>query len=321
MTTLLDTRARGLAPLRAAGSVLAGLLVIGLFSGCARNSDEVPGRRETSGAQIRQAPAPTESAASRVLSPAAVSPAGSAGAAAPGATSATSPTPVNADARIAGATSRAAGGPESASPVMKGAGSGGPVAFPRPEDVPLAPMGDKIGYSPVTKSPGYYAGDDPEADAVRTGRRKAPVIDIPFTGGMGSAEELALYILDALRKNDSRALEAIRVTPDEFTRIMWPEFPQSRPYCNSTAEFAFFFLDRTSHQGVGLGMTTWGGKDLRLDGISYTGGRSVYTNFTLFNGVELQVSDPDGQAGVVRFAQCFAERKGSWKVYTYKDKE
>jgi hypothetical protein len=182
-------------------------------------------------------------------------------------------------------------------------------------------MGHAIGFSPVTQSPGYYPGDDPEADAVRTGRRKAPLIDVPFQGGMKSPEDLALYILDALRRRDSRSLQSVRVTLTEFSEIMWPEFPQSRPYCNSNAEFAYSYMDRTSVQGENLGLSNWGGLDLRLEGIAYPGGRSRYANFTLYNDVELHVRDAEGRSGVIRFVRCIAERKGVWKVYTYKDKE
>jgi hypothetical protein len=194
-------------------------------------------------------------------------------------------------------------------------------SFPKPEDVPLAPMGEQVGYSPVTKSPGYHPVDDPEADAVRRGRRLASKVDIPFTGGETSPERLAQAILDALKAEDFNVLRALRVTPDEFADIMYPEFPESRPLCNSDASTAYFFLDRTSHSGCTLGLSIWGGQDLRLLGIEYAIGRAPYTNFTLYHGVRIHVLKPNGEEGVIKFVRTFAERNGIWKVYTYKDKE
>jgi len=197
----------------------------------------------------------------------------------------------------------------------------GHEGFPRPEDVPLAPMGETIGYSPVTRSPGYYPANDPEADAVRTGRRKAAKVDIPFVGGKSSPELLAEAILDALEARDFQGLMALGITGQEFADIMYQEFPESRPICNSDAATAYFFLDRTNHSGCTLGLTNWGGQDLQLVGIRYTIGRAPYTNFTLYRGVNIYVLGPNGEAGVIKFARTFAERNGTWKVYSYKDKE
>jgi|GEM_PF-2762290 len=189
------------------------------------------------------------------------------------------------------------------------------------EDVPLAPMGEVIGPSPLTKSPGYKTINDPEADAVKRGRRIAPKVDIPFTGGVTSPELLAQAILDGLRNDDFNALRALRVTPDEFVDIMWPEFPESRPICNADVNQVYFFLDRTCHSGITLGLSNWGGQNLRLLGVTYAIGKAPYTNFTLYQGVGIHVLKEDGTEGVIKFARTFAERNGIWKVYAYKDKD
>ncbi len=192
---------------------------------------------------------------------------------------------------------------------------------PRPEDVALAPMGEEIGPSLVTRSPGYHPANDPEADAVRTGRRRAALVNRSFVGGETSPELLAQAILDALRSEDFNALQTLRITPDEFAEIMWPEFPQSRPLCNNRVDDVFFFLDRTCHSGLTLGLSLWGGQDLRLLGITYQVGRAPYANFTLYHGVNIHVLRPDGTEATIRFVRSFAERKGIWKIYSLKDKE
>jgi len=215
------------------------------------------------------------------------------------------------------------GDPEDAAPAVSApaATNGRSGPYQRPEDAPLAPMGRKLGASALAHAPGYQPPNDPEAESVRTGRRQARVVDIPFKGGESSPERLAQAILDGLRVRDFNALRALRVTPDEFSDIMWPEFPESRPICNSNVNDAYFFLDRHCHSGITLGLDDWGGQELKLLGITYEIGRAPYTNFVLYRGVRIHVLKTDGSEGVMKFACTFAERKGVWKVYAYKDKD
>src|SRR6185503_6980833 len=86
--------------------------------------------------------------------------------------------------------------------------------------------------SPLESSPGYYPPADPESLAAVNGRRDAPPVEGEFSGGAASLEDLAREILAGLEQNDERALHALRVTQDEFERIIWPEMPQSRPITN-----------------------------------------------------------------------------------------
>jgi hypothetical protein len=176
-------------------------------------------------------------------------------------------------------------------------------------------MGEKIGFSPVTQSPGYVPPNDPEADAVRTGRRKAAKVDVPFTGGRSTPELLAQEILDALKANDFDALRALRVTEDEFTRIMYQEFPESRPICNSDAGTAYFFLDRTNHSGCSTGLTHWGGRDPAARHPLHDRSGALHQLHAL-----PRRRDPRAESqGKRKFARTFAGGS-TWKVYSFKDR-
>ena len=163
MTSKIDLVRRGL--------VLIAIAALAPGLGCSRNGEsaERPAAKTTENHPVQAAMVPDPSAlATKAAVPPAATPAAAAAEpkapAVPG-----DPDLPSADA----ASSRANAG------------------YPRPEDVPLAPMGEKIGFSPVTQSPGYVPANDPEADAVRTGRRKAAKIDVPFQGGRSTPELLA----------------------------------------------------------------------------------------------------------------------------------
>jgi hypothetical protein len=140
-----------------------------------------------------------------------------------------------------------------------------------------------------------------------------------FRNAKESAAALAAAILDALRREDARALRELRVSGGEFTQIIWPEIPQSRPPTNLRPMGAWFFLERYSIAGINEGLLEWGGRDLRLRRISFDIGGVHYPSFHLHHGVRIHVKTPEGDSAVVRFACSFAEHNGKWKVYTYKD--
>jgi hypothetical protein len=187
-------------------------------------------------------------------------------------------------------------------------------------DAPLAPMGQEIGRSPLENSPGYTPPNDPEADAVRAGKRKVGPIHIPFTGGAGSSEALAEAILDGLARGDRHTLHELLITQAEFSQILWPEFPESRPITNIRAEDAWEFHHREANKGLGKGLSQWAGQRLQLRGISCEIGKMPFTNFTLYKGVVLHVLTESGEPQDIAFAEYFAERDGVWKVYLYKEK-
>ncbi len=186
--------------------------------------------------------------------------------------------------------------------------------------IPHAPMGKKPpGPSPLENSPGYELPPDPERHTVETGRREVPKLDIAFETGAASADELIVLILEGLRTGDKELLKSLRVDFKEFSEILWPEFPQSRPATNLEPGNAWFFLDRESAAGMTRAIRRWVGRDFRLDTVEYETGFAPYTNFNLLHGIRLHVREPDGQKLVLRFAETFAECGGRWKVYTYKD--
>jgi len=186
--------------------------------------------------------------------------------------------------------------------------------------IPLAPMGKKEpGPSPLENSPGYELPPDPERHTVETGRREVTRRDVSFETGAASIDELAILILEGLRTGDRDLLKSLRVNYGEFSEILWPEFPQSRPATNLQPGNAWFFLDRESAAGMARAIRRWEGRHFSLERIEYEKGFAPYTNFNLLHGIRLHVREQNGELRVLPFAESFAECGGRWKVYTYRD--
>jgi hypothetical protein len=173
--------------------------------------------------------------------------------------------------------------------------------------------------SPLESAPGYFPPDDPESASVITGRREAKAVDLPFSGGASTREDLAQMLLAGLNARDERALHALRVTREEFAVILWPEFPESRPITNIATEDAWSMGSAQSVAGAGRAVGQNGGKDLvllRVESAPPMG----YRNFVLYRDVSILVRDrATGVEDRLNFAPSFVERKGRVKVLIFRD--
>jgi len=173
--------------------------------------------------------------------------------------------------------------------------------------------------SPLERSPGYYPPDDPESMSVVTGRREAPAVDLEFTGGATSIDELGRQLVAGVNARDEGAVHALGVTRKEFEVILWREFPESRPITHITAADAWEMSSFQSHSGVARTVGEFGYR--RLEYIRVDSGPPVpYRNFALCRQVEIVAKDPATSQEVrLRFAPSFVERHGRFKVLTFKD--
>jgi len=173
--------------------------------------------------------------------------------------------------------------------------------------------------SPLERSPGYYPPDDPESMSVITGRREAPAVDLEFTGGAVSIDDLGRQLVAGVNARDEGAVHALGVTRKEFEVILWREFPESRPITHITAADAWEMSSYQSHSGVARTVGEFGYR--RLEYIRVDSGPAVpYRNFNLYRQVEIVAKDPATSQEVrLRFAPSFVERHGRFKVLTFKD--
>jgi len=167
--------------------------------------------------------------------------------------------------------------------------------------------------------PGYVPPVDPDSDAVKTGRRQAPAVAMPFTNGAPSLDTLVRRALARTAAGDRPGLFKLCVTRDEFDTILWPEFPQSRPITGAKAEDGWYFLARRNTGGADRMLENWAGAKLKLIRVERSLPVETYRNFRLYRGLTIVARDSTGAEVRIDDIRSVAERKGIYKIYSMRD--
>jgi hypothetical protein len=196
-----------------------------------------------------------------------------------------------------------------------------PAAFAAPDSVTVSGTDTTLWFQgSIRDLPGWVPPADPESASVRIGRRlNAPVVDIPYTNGLGSVDEVAQTFVKAICAGDADTLYNLCITYDELKDIMWLEFPQSRPITNLTADDAWMFLNARNTSGINSACKDYLGRDLRLLRVERRDTVMVFKNFNLHRGLTLVVENERGEEEKITNLRTVAERKGVYKIYSMKD--
>jgi hypothetical protein len=170
--------------------------------------------------------------------------------------------------------------------------------------------------SVLAHEPGYVPPADPDSASVRLGRRPAPAVSARFSGGASSLDALARAALRAAAARDRGGLTGLCVTRTEFARILWPEFPQSRPVTGATADDGWYFLSRRNAGGIGR-LVEEG--PLTLVRVERAGPPERYRNFRLHRGLTIVARAATGEEVRLDDVRTVAERKGVFKIYSMRD--
>lgn len=193
------------------------------------------------------------------------------------------------------------------------------VASPARTDSTRASSSVRVYESGLSHRPGWYPPSDPESMSVITGRRDAPAVDMRFSGGRRSAEELARAVLRALEAERDDSLTALCITWKEFEVILWPEFPESRPVTGLTATDGWRVLGNRLASGSRGAIGDLGGGRYELVSAGASAGVTHYRNFDLHRGFTIVVTDSTGAHRRLDFIRSIAERKGTFKIYSMED--
>ena len=183
---------------------------------------------------------------------------------------------------------------------------------------PGAPPAVKHGS--VTQEPGYVPAADPESASVRLGRRpNAPLVNQRFLGGAKSLDDLGRAVCRALFYERLDSIFVLCVRKDEFSDILWPEFPQSRPATGATAGDGWMFLEARLHGGASSALRDYGGKHWTFVRFERYDTTAVFKNFKLHKGLVMWAKDEAGNLERMTWFRVAAERKGRFKIYSVKD--
>jgi hypothetical protein len=156
----------------------------------------------------------------------------------------------------------------------------------------------------------------PPRAAPRDGRPATTPPARPLSGASPSLEALARNVVAAIAACDKKALEAARITEDEFRAYVWPELPASR-VPNVTAEFAWSQASINNHAGFERVLQNHKGRIYELVSIRFLGGVTSYTSFRVHNKAMLTIRDETGSVRDVRLFGSVLELDGQYKLFSY----
>jgi hypothetical protein len=140
---------------------------------------------------------------------------------------------------------------------------------------------------------------------------------LPLTETHSSTESLARAVLDAVERRDSRALQTLALTEQEFRDHVWPELPAARPERNLPFSYVWGDLRQKSDQGLAASIAKYGGRPLELVRIAYEGESTRYGSSLVHRDTVLVVHRRDGVDERVRLYGSTLEKDGAFKVFSY----
>ncbi|MBM4245217.1 MAG: hypothetical protein FJ148_15615 [Deltaproteobacteria bacterium] len=140
------------------------------------------------------------------------------------------------------------------------------------------------------------------------------------TGGAGSLEELIARFLDALRVQDTDALESLRLTRDEYVHLVIPgHVPPGEPPQRigpEAAEYFFAVMDAKSRHFRNALVERFGGRSLELHEIGFEKGVARYAGHRAHRRAALWLREADGSLTELRTGSV-VERDGRFKFASY----
>lgn len=169
----------------------------------------------------------------------------------------------------------------------------------------------------MDNSPGYALPYDPEWRSVLTGRRETGPTDLEFARG-GTLKTAIGKLLEAFEERHSHVLIPYEIGKDEFELILWPEFPQSRPYVKIPPDEAWLFRKAKYQETIREGMGHYAGMPLDLVDVKIVK-TDEYTNFRLVTAAITARDRETGETLELKINPILAERHGKYAFMSFNE--
>ncbi len=160
----------------------------------------------------------------------------------------------------------------------------------------------------------------PSVAASASSPKAAVARPIDFTGGAASPDALVAELLAALAKKDREQMERLRVSRDEYNRIIAagtvPMGQPPRELNDETRDFFWSLLDTRSHQFGDLMMARYGGRTYKVEALRFSAAPQAYDWYTALGEVRLDVKDETGTPSEIR-SGWIAEVDGKYKLISF----
>jgi hypothetical protein len=156
------------------------------------------------------------------------------------------------------------------------------------------------------------------ANQRRAGSRASDVKEL--RGGSRSPQELVDKFLRALKEKDQNALRNLRVTQDEYRRIIVPGSVKPneppRKLVPDWIEFAWGSLDERSRHNERALVDTLGGMQLTVRDFVFDGGERQYAGYTAHRRLRVDLADNGGKDLSIETGSI-AEVQGRYKFIAF----
>jgi hypothetical protein len=143
---------------------------------------------------------------------------------------------------------------------------------------------------------------------------------LDISNGASSIDELVGRFLEALRNKDQNGLRALRVTRDEYIRVILagsvPEGSALRQWPDDINEYWWGVLHTKSVYSEANLIAGFGGKQYTLKKIDYRKGVGTYATHTAYKQLSLEVEDDAGEEHEIRIGSV-AEVSGQFKFISF----
>ncbi len=141
--------------------------------------------------------------------------------------------------------------------------------------------------------------------------------DSPMGNARISPEALAEAALEAMAESSDSALDALRVSREEYERLLWPVLPDKN---HVPFEFVWSVTGPRSRKARREIMQDYGGLPLELVAVDLGTETEEYPEFVLFQEARMTVRRTDtGEEGQIPLMDVLVEMGGGWKFLNFSE--
>ena len=149
------------------------------------------------------------------------------------------------------------------------------------------------------------------------GCKNRPGNDQPISSSP-AMEELVRKTLDALSREDERALSSLALTEEEYRRYIWPALPLSKiEQWQKQYAFVWEQVSARSSHGLRFILQKYGGQQFEYRGLRAAGGTAPYADCIVHKDVKITLKDSSGMEQEVKIFGSVVEMNNQFKIMSF----
>lgn len=144
-----------------------------------------------------------------------------------------------------------------------------------------------------------------------------PSSKVPLSHTFDTPEALAQAVLTGLENRDIDGLKSLALSEQEFRDHVWPELDTSRPERNVPFDYAWGQLKQRSDGSLGVVVSRYASRPLKLVRTSYRGDTTQYPSFSVMRESEIVATDETGRELVLQLFGSAMVKDGRYKLFSF----